>query len=319
MPDKDPSLPPPSSVPVTPSTFTEVRATLETIAELDLRVVTIDEIKALLVPLWKGHIFVAPTIPSGLNLYRLRLFGEDKPENISEIGAPPPACIQENQRCNRRGESLFYCSTAVNAPFFELHVQVGQKLVLSTWKTTKQLLVNRVGYTRSVFQALRAARECPEWLADPKPEVMTEAGRVIDEFLAAKFTMDVQPGDEHIYKLTAAFGEKLLHGANFSFDGLLYPTVPMWGNADNLTLTCATVSSALRFSRAQYLQITKIEGTKITFEHLDTATDLSQDGAIVWKGHPDRWTIRPGDQVTLSDENGRWVARDASGEMVEPD
>jgi hypothetical protein len=313
-------FPPPSSTRITPSTVQEVQTTLKLIRNLDLRAVAIDEIKSLLPTLWRGYAFVAPILQAGISLYRLRSFDEDKPRNVSEISAPPPSKVHRNQRCNRAGESLFYCSTAINAPFFELHAQVGQNLVLSTWKTTRPLLVNRVGYTPSAFLALRAARDCPTWHASLESQGETEASRAVDEFLAEQFTTDVQPGDEYLYKLTVAFSEKLLHGGNFSFDGLLYPTIPMWGNADNLALTASATSGGLRFVHAEYLKMKTVESPTMTFDTLDTATSVLEDGLLSWKGHPDQWTLRNrGDRLTLSNENGCWVARDLSGQIVEPD
>jgi len=314
-----PRLPPPSPVKVVPSSLAEVQAAIARIRALDLHNATVDEIKEMLFQLLKGYNVVAPFLPAGLSLHRLRLFPSEKPANLSQIGAPLAHLIQKNQRCNRSGESLFYCSTARSATFFELHVQAGEKAVLSTWRTTRQFIVNKVGYTHGAFSTLGSTRDCPTWKAGPNPRAETEANRSVDQFLADAFTADVWPGEEDRYKLTIAVSEKLLHGANFSFDGLLYPTIPMQGNADNIALTPTFVSSGLEFVRAEFLQVTRIEGKSMTFDTLDTATARAEDGSILWKGHADKWTLKQGDQIALSFQDGRWIARDSSGRVVEPD
>src|SRR5712664_2383345 len=101
---------------------------------------------------------------------------------VGEISAPPPNKVKFDQRCNRAGEALFYCSTARNAPFFEVHAEVDDELVVSEWRTTTNMAVNHVGYTRSTFAHLRSGRECPDWSKAPefKP---SERMRMVDEFL----------------------------------------------------------------------------------------------------------------------------------------
>lgn len=48
------------------------------------------------------------------------------------------------------------------------------------------------------------------------------------------------------------------------------------------------------------------------------ATSFGKDGSIEWKGHPGKWYLKKkDDQLILSVENGRWVARDKNGKVVE--
>jgi hypothetical protein len=297
----------------------DVQAAIDALNEADLRKSTIEELKALLVPLFQGYVITTPILAPGVRVYRIRRFPNEKPEIISALGAPPRSNVQRDQRCNRCGESMFYCSSARQAPFFEMHARIGDILVLSEWKTIRKILVNNVGYTPSVFGSLKSNRESPVWGKDAENNwKTTKANSMVHEFLAAKFTQDVSTGDEYLYKLTIAVTEKMIQGG--PFDGLLYPTIAMSGNADNLTLRADCASSALNFVKAEYLQITKVEGMDIAFNVLDTATVLGPDGAIIWKGHPDKWTLKGiGATLRFSPEDGRWIARNTSGNIVDPD
>lgn len=303
---------------IIPSTLEEVATAIREIESLDLRSCSIEESRAKLKPFFQGYIVVAPIFNPGMLVFRARKVDEHRPELLSEIAAPPAPKSLVNQRCNRSGQPLFYCSSDRSGPFFELHAREGDRMVLSTWKTTKPLLTNRVGFTPAAFTALGSVRECPKWGSDPEKYTETELNQKIENFLAEKFTQDIHAGEEDLYKLTIAITEELIPGELFG--GLLYPTIPMNGNGDNLALKPAFVSGGLSFVRAEYLVVKRIEGMKMEFDVLDTAISSDENDSILWKGHADRWTLKKkGDMLTFTAENGRWVVRDPSGNLVEPD
>ena len=221
---------------------------------------------------------------------------------------------------NRAGESLFYCSSARNAPFFEVHAQVGDHLVLSEWRTTAKMVVNHVGYTRPTFERLRSTRSAPTWGPPPATPLVSDRARTIDEFFSSFFAVDVQEGQEHLYNATIALTEKFIpeptvEGA-FRFDGLMYPTIPMNGNCENFALKSGFVERSVAFVKAEYLVIREIEGMQMKFDILDFANSVC-DGKLEWKGRRGKWVLRTqGEQLQFSVEQGEWVARDVNGNVV---
>lgn len=302
---------------IVPSTCEAIREAIAAVERLDLSAVSIEEIKDQLTSVFRGYVVSTPVFDPGLTLYRARILPE-KPELLSDIAAPPPTLVSHSQRCNRAGESMFYSSSARNAPFFERHAKPGQNVVLSKWRTTERLLVNNVGYTTETFGRLQSTRDCPQWhRGSPPPRLSSEANVLISEFLASTFSADIPEGSEDRYKLTIAITEKLI--STGMFGGLIYPTIPMNGNADNFALKPKFVSTGLTFVRAEYIAIDSIEGKKMAVRYLDIATDVSDSGRLTWKGRPGQWVKNKGDSLIFTVENGEWVARDHSGNIVEPE
>lgn len=303
-----------------PSSDEEIRNALETLRGMDLCAVSVDQVKEQISVLLKGHATSIPIFDPGIRLYRARKM-MSSPSSLAEIGAPPPGKVLSNQRCNRAGESLFYCSSARNAPFFEVHAQVGDHLVLSEWCTTATMIVNHVGYTHSTFERLRSTRSAPSW-GLPVASSVSERTRTIDEFFSSFFTVDVQAGQEDLYKTTIAMTEKFIpepsaEGA-FRFDGLMYPTIPMNGNCENFALKSEFVERGMAFEKAEYIIIREIEGMQMKFDALDFCNSVC-DGKLEWKGRPGRWVLEKGEQMLLSVEQGEWIARDLNGNTVPMD
>jgi hypothetical protein len=302
---------------IVPSSDEEFRVALEALRGSDLSAVSIDQVKEHIAVLLKGHAVSVPIFDPGIRLYRARKMS--LPASLAEIGAPPPDKVLSDQRCNRAGRSLFYCSSARNAPFFEVHAQVGDHLVLSEWRTTAKMTVNHVGYTLPTFKGLKSTRSAPTW-GSPRPAgLVSDRTRTIDEFFSSLFAVDAKEGQEHLYKVTIAITEKFIpeptvEGA-FRFDGLMYPTIPMNGNCENFALKSEFVERAVAFVKAEYLIVKQIEGMKMKFDILDFSNSVS-DGKLEWKGRPGRWVLQKGEQVQVTVEQGEWIARDLNGNIV---
>lgn len=303
-------------VPIKPSSTREIKKSIQTIQELDLKSVEINVIKELLRPIFKGFIVVTPKFKPGLPLYRGR-YCKTKPTNVSDLIYPPKEYIKSNQRVNSVGHSVFYCSTAREVPFFELNVKPEDKIVVSKWETIEELLVNNVGYTRTCFSNLRSNRESQIW-GKTKKEINTpEANALVNEFLSQEFTKVVPTEKEYLYKLSIAIAEKLF--ADDLFDGLLYPTISMRANADNLALKPKCVNEKkIVIKNVEYIQIDTKEDFKYKITVLDFANSFKEDGTIKWKGRPSHLVIRgKGDEFTMIVKNGKWVAIDKAGKIVE--
>jgi len=305
-------------VPIKPSSKEEIQKAIKTIKKLDLKSAEIDTIKELLTPIFKGYIITTPKFQPGLTLYRGRCF-ENKPTNVSEITYPPKKYIRSDQRVNRAGHPVFYCSTSRSAVFFEVDAKPKDKIVVSKWETIEELLVNNVGYTKTCFFNLKSNRESQTWGEIKKEVNIPETNDLVNEFLSQEFTKIVPAGKEYLYKISIAIAEKLF--SDDLFDGLLYPTISMRANADNFALKPRYIEEKkIVIKMVEYIQIDTKEDFKYRITVLDFANSFKEDGTIEWKGRPPHWVLREkGDELKLIAKNGKWVAIDKAGNIVEPE
>ena len=283
----------------------QIQNIIKEIRRLDLKVVDIDIIKEKLKPLFVGYTLRAPIYELGLKLYRGRICSE-KPKNIKDITYPPAKLITKYQRINRPGQSVFYCCADRRVPFSECFVKTGDKFILSRWKTVSRLLVNNIGYLNDNIMGLQ-----PKSLDELK-----EANILIRNFIDEEFTKNVNEGEEFLYKITIALAEK--HFSDDIFNGLLYPSIAIKARSDNLALKPHYVDKNLMIERVEFIQIISVKAFEYKIKTLDLATSFGKDGSIEWKGHPGKWYLKKkGDELILAVENGRWVARDKYGKIIE--
>jgi hypothetical protein len=98
--------------------------------------------------------------------------------------------------------------------------------------------------------------------------------------LAEAFTIRVPKGSEEMYKLSVAIAEFLF--TDDIFDGLIYPTVEMRANADNLALKPRYADKNLSFPKAEYARIDDLLEFSYKITVLDTANALAPDGTLLW-------------------------------------
>ena len=282
---------------------------------LDLNTSILEEIKIRVRELIRGVVFVAPTIQPGTILYRARVFDTAKPpELLSYIAAPPPAKITKCQRCNRAGQSMFYATSGKPAAIMECHGQPDQYIALSKWRITQPVKLSQVGYTKTALWRMGAKRQHPNW----SPPKETEANKIVREFLASAFIVDVPEWREEWYKLTGAITEILID--NLEIGGLIYPTIAMSARADNVALKPQFVSTGLAFVNVQYMVVRKRSGLKTDVDIFDFAKDIVDSGRLDWKGRREQWVLRkPGEELRISVEHGERVARDSGGSVIEPE
>ena len=304
-----------------PSSDDEVEEAVRKLRALDLKVVTIDEIKEMLFPVFKGFHLNSPIIPPGHRLYRGRVISA-RPTHLSELSYPQPEQIKFDQRVNRARQSMFYCTNSRRVPFFELGVGEGQHIVISHWLTAGELRLNNAGYSDTTFRNLASGRDTPRCGAghggDSRPLMQEAINKLVAEFLSAEFTRQVPPGEEHLYKITIAIAEKHLNSE--MFDGLIYPSIPMKANADNLALWPGSADTHLSFVKAEYTQVESKQEFNYEARVLDTVDRVDSKGRLLWKGRGDRWVIKENyGQLMFTEDDGRWVARDEQGNVVEPE
>ena len=69
----------------------------------------------------------------------------------------------------------------------------------------------------------------------------------------------------------------------------------------------------------QYMQVNKHpKELEYNIEVLDSANEFADSGEILWKGPPKKWTLdKEGAGLFFRVENGKWVARNKAGDVIE--
>jgi hypothetical protein len=286
-------------------------AAMAALRKADLRLLSIDDLKTLLGPLFKGYSVQAPIFDPGVPLFRIRVW--QKPSFLREVSYPD-ANNTRLGRANRPASPVLYCSSVRESPFFEARPEVGKTATIIHWVTTARLTVNHVGYTPSVFSALKSNRPHAGWAGQRAAVPGDQINAQINDFLAEAFACAVPPGEEYRYNLSVAIAEGL--SCDGVFDGLLYPSIAMRANADNFAIQTKYADQNLRFVKAEFIRIDAIREFAYDITIFDTATEIGKDGSIHWTARP--WTIPPKGQLVFRFEE-KWVARDTEGRIVEPD
>ena len=118
------------------------------------------------------------------------------------------------------------------------------------------------------------------------PEVVNFAlskdeSREIKEAFSKYFMRKVASDEAFRYKLTVAIGEMHLGSIvthNTQFAGILYPSVRMWANGDNLALLPRFVDKHLAFRRAIHVKIKGRTETSIDIDYVDVAHEFDRAG-----------------------------------------
>ena len=245
-------------------------------------------------------------------MYRARKLGPTfkKEEQIArEQLIYPPKNIASLGRVNRAGAAVFYASTHKEAVFFELpDLTQGDELILTFWKTTESMLVNNIGYTERVFQQLGATRAVPAWATPSQRQLQANESTVglsvypqemiddllshdddreINEAISKLFTKKVDLDEAFWYKLTVALAEFHLGRAaskNISIAGILYPSIRVSANADNIALLPWFVDKHLEFRKAVHIRVKERSEAAFNIEYLDAAHEFDVDGRLNWLG-----------------------------------
>lgn len=297
-----------------PIDATAVETAIQRLRTLDLTATSIDEIKDLLEPALEGHMAWAPEFEPGVSLFRARIMG--KPTWVNQCSYPP-ACRVSIGRANRAGCPVLYCALSKETALFEVRPQPGDSLAICEWQTRVQMNVNHIGYSPAVFARLGSVRTHPSWMSLPVTIPGGEDNLKIQEFLAETFTFDAVLGQEHRYKLSVAIAEKFL--INSPFDGLLYPTMQMRANADNIALLPTFADTNLAFRRCVFLCVDSVDvvESEIMTRVLDTADSAEPDGRINWSGQVSAWALGATKSIVKRYNGTRWVGFDEDGHPVD--
>ncbi|MCA8831774.1 RES domain-containing protein [Hymenobacter pini] len=277
---------------------------LNSLRHLDLRQHSIDDLAARVRELLEGQPLRCLTFEPGLLLYR-GLPCTELPHQLADVSYPPAEHVHHNQRANRAGVPMFYCSATWHPPFFEAHVQPGDHIVITRWQTQQPLRILSFGYadtcpddphTNRDHALEKALRD----LADPVREVAA--------FLTRAFTRTVTDDNSHHYRLSIAIAEACQLGD--AFDGLLYPSAAMTSPAHNLALHPSCLDAGkLALHYVEHLRVHRVSSNTDTLDvrSLNIAHGADADGLLRWREQPGNWVLRENASATdcwLS--GGKW-------------
>lgn len=276
---------------VTRPTTGDLESRIQEINTLDLKSISISELKQKLELLYKGYCIISFFLSQDNTLFRGIVYGE-RPEKYDCLIYPPIKYSGIN-RASEKGEPHFYCTSEYSAVFYELDVKKGDKLVISTWRTTRSIHVSNIGYTESNFKILGSTRPNPQGRShDETGQVQNKENILVKNFFAQAFSQFVPKDKMELYTLTIAIAEKHYHGplndikndlSATQFEGLMYPTIAMNANADNLAIRPSVIDTGgLQFEHVDYLEVKNVVGQDYDINLLSFADSLDESGIIEW-------------------------------------
>lgn len=280
----------------------QVQRQVAALQQLDLRQHSIEELTGRVRQLLEGQPLRCLEFPPGLLLYR-GIISRRLPVRVADVSYPAAHYIRRDQRANRAGQAMFYCSATWHPPFFEVGVQPGDQIVISRWQTQQPLRLVSFGYADTCADDPHSNRE--EALREALAKLPAPT-RAVAAFLTDTFTKTVRDDNQHHYRLSIAVAEACQLGT--AFDGLLYPSAAMPSPAHNLALHPSFLDAGkLRLQYVEHLLVNHVGTETINVCSLDFAREAGPDGRLHWLGRPGNWVLR--EHSTATDchfQAGHW-------------
>jgi hypothetical protein len=298
--------------------------TVPLFSESQLQRLTIEALKNQLCTKLGGMVRAVKNITAGNIIYR-GVCWDHRPDLISQLSYPPPDKITKLGRLNRPGQSVFYASCAPPGVFYELKASEGSLIAFSEWEVMKPLWMHNLGYHADALTRLGALPNTARLpLIEPIPNETLHNKRVRKK-VALAFTEDVPPGFEYRYKQSVALTEfwcehqqRLpIHPDGPETDrvaGVVYPSLQMRGDADNLMLWPEFVHSSMALRQVQYVLVEKADYKRLAYSFLtlELAHKFTDGISINWRDD-----LPPEDarRCRIALEDGKWVQRDGWGRV----
>ncbi len=286
------------------SATAHVQRRLASLRHLDLRRHSIDDLVGRVRELLDGQALRCLEFAPGLLLYR-GVMGESLPERLADVSYPPADRVRHDQRANRAGVPMFYCSATWHPPFFEARVRPGDGIVIARWQTRQPLRILSFGYADVCADDPHSDRE--KALRRALAQLPAET-RAVATFLTGIFTKTVADDAQHHYRLSIAVAEACQLGQ--AFDGLLYPSAAMASPAHNLALHPSCLDAGkLTLDYVEHLRVHHVspDTDVLDVRSLDLAPGAGPDGRLRWLGRPGNWVLRENSTSTNCWlENGEW-------------
>lgn len=298
-----------------PKKKSEIIDAIDRIEAFDLKTISTIEIEEEYKSLLKGFKIVVPRYNPGIYLYRGRVC--NKPLNIKDIIYPPQSAIKCLGRANDIGQQLFYAANSRNVPFYELSANVDDHIAICTWKTKSKMVLNHIGFTDECKACLKSDRDLGtiyKFVTDMNN--FGDSNILLHNYLASKFTPIVKKNEEWRYKLSIAISNIFLAGN--VIHGIMYPTIAMLGNADNVVLKPYYYLENMDFVSIEYAVITGKEGMRYSWDIIDSATELDKTGNFIWSGRDLQWKVNKDKKYTMKREAGNNVLYDEDGNRIDP-
>jgi hypothetical protein len=293
-------------------------------AEAQLQRLTVEELKKRLRMKLGGMVRAVKNISAGNLVYR-GVPWHCRPDLISQVSYPPLDKVDQFGRLNRPGQSVFYASCAPPGVFYELKAREGDRIAFSEWEVMKPLWIHDLGYHSGALARLGATpNSMRRRLTEPIPDETQRNGRLRKK-VALAFTVDVTPGFEYRYKQSVALTEFWCEhqqdlpiypdGPQTSeVAGIVYPSLQMRGDADNVAFWPKFVHSSLALRHVQYVLVEKADYARLAFSFfsLDIACELVGGTSIKWRSDLPSEDAR---RCHIALENGKWVQRDGQGNI----
>jgi hypothetical protein len=263
-----------------------------------------------------------------------------KPSTWGQLIYPPKEYAKIN-RASDEGIQMFYCSNLKKAPFYELFVKKGDRIVLSTWILKERLLFADVGYTKSNPFSPEISRDVLLDTFSSYP-IMND-NDYIAEFLSTAFSKKILPGEISYYKLTNAIAKiflfakvadetdynklKLIPRKDIEsekylvpqIDGLHYPTIQNTGMGENFAIKPEVIDNGLlEIDKIEYIEITDIIDNRYQYKIIDISFEIN-DSNIVWQNLDHQWSLFDDtEDINFVEESGQFEAYTSNGEKLEP-
>jgi hypothetical protein len=306
------------------------------------------DIKSIVEPLTRNIHVRAPIAPPGGRLFRARsILDEVRPRRLADLSYPPSDHVSTYQRVNPPGRPVFYCSESLDVSLSEVCASNGKMLAISTWTNEKQLILTSVGFAENCLRRLTGeVVPAPAWQTNAAPTELSpltkeedEINHRVTEFLGNQFCIEVQPGEEHLYKVSVAISEVLgfdpasdghfekvgddrhTNVGGLAVDGIVYPSIKCRTAVHNVALRPHSVDTKLRFLDVRLVRVVNAGMPEMQLDEVDFANSINSAGEFEWKGRPRRFsTKKSGDVIRLTKigEN-RWNVTDGDGNPVDPD
>ena len=271
----------------------EISQKIAAIQQLDLRAHSIDDLVPRMRELLTGQALRCLEFEPGLLLYR-GMPCEQLPQRFADVSYPPAEQVTKDQRANRAGVPMFYCSATWHPPFFETSVQPGDQIIISRWQTRQPLRIAGFSYADLCIDDPHSDRE--KALAEALQR-LPEAERDLVKFLTGCFTQPIGPGEEYRYRLSIALAEAFRLGEYF--DGLLYPSAAMPSPSHNLALHPRCIDEQkLMLQYVEHLSVNRVETESLDVCSLNFARGVLPGEELKWLDQPGNWVLREGANVS---------------------
>lgn len=288
---------------------------IERVQDLNIETLNIDVLKREIDFFPKGFMMAGIPISKGETIYRARI-PDEKPMQVSDLSYPPKNKVNEFGRANRPHNPIFYASSGGAAAVFEQNPAPGDRVAILKWRIKEPIILSKIGYSDEVLSRLKSSRDMEDIPEGLSPESESQGNSIMRNFLAKIFTRRVPEDQKHRHKLTAAISEMFLKADEI--DGILYPTVEMWGNEDNLAIKTEVVEQVLEPISAEFIEIKERGDKKIETDTLDTCSTI-ENQELQWNGHGHQWVLeKDGAWAAFEFEDGRWKLKNAPSNGARP-